>query len=48
MIAALLIIALMGVLFGMAFAVKLLICLGMGWGVFWIIGKRVETGRRSR
>ena len=48
MIAALLVIALMGVLFGMSLAVKLLICLALGWGIFWILGKRVEAGRRSR
>ena len=48
MIAALLLIALMAVFFGMSLAVKLLICLGMAWGLFWILGKRVEAGRRSR
>jgi hypothetical protein len=48
MIAALLLVALLGVVFGVSFAVKLLIWVAIGWGFFWIIGKRVEAGRRSR
>src|SRR5438445_635740 len=48
MIAALLLVAFLGVLFGVSFAVKLLIWVAMGWGFFWIIGKRVKAGRRSR
>jgi len=48
MLAALLVLTLLGVLFGASFAVKLLICVGMGWGFFWILGKRVEAGPRSR
>jgi hypothetical protein len=48
MIAVLLLLTLLGVLFGASFAVKLLICVGMGWGFLWILGKRVQTGPRSR
>jgi len=48
MIAAFLVLMVLGVLFGASFAVKLLICLGMGWGLFWILRQRVQAGPRSR